>query len=151
MCIRDSKYLGASTWTLLQGEMSIAHKIETLCRLMVSRCFLRNPDESTRRDMVALVYKASSTDTINAAETLKHVQRARTIFKSLRQLNPGPKGPKTYPSDPIVFQSIFQSSTILTDDPPRAITHCRRRVAHCTEVGAHAQDAQFRANACAGN
>ena len=27
------KYLGASTWTLLQGEMSIGHKIETLCRL----------------------------------------------------------------------------------------------------------------------
>ena len=112
------KYLGASTWELLQGEMSISHKIETLCRLMVSRCFLRNPNEATRRDMVALVYKASSTDTINAAETLKHVQRARTIYKTLRQMSPGPKGPKTYPSDPALFQSMFPSSTIMTDDPP---------------------------------
>ena len=112
-------YLGANTWSILQSEMSISHKLETLCRHMIETCFLRNPDEVTRRNMVALVMKASKADvSIDASECLNHVHQVRSIMKSLRVLDNGPKGPKKYPKDAIQFHAMFPSSTVLTVDPP---------------------------------
>ena len=110
-------YLGSETWDMLRGQMSINHKLEKLCRHMVSTCFLRNPDEVTRRDLVALVYRASAMD-VDGAKSLEHVQRVRAIMRSIRALDHGPKGPKTYPADPMTFHSMHPSSKILEHDPP---------------------------------
>ena len=90
------RYLGAAMWQHLQGEMSIDHKMEILCRFFVNNLLLRNPDELTRRHALALVYVSSAID-INAQEAFEHVVRMRELMVHTRQLNHnGIKGPKTY-------------------------------------------------------
>ena len=90
------RYLGAAMWRHLQGEMSIDHKMEILCRFFVSNLLLRNPDELTRRHAVALVYVSSDIDS-NAEDAFEHVVRMRELMINARQFNHnGIKGPKTY-------------------------------------------------------
>ena len=110
-------YLGASTWATLRSEMSISHKVEHLARVLCDTCYLRNPDEITRRAMVALVYRASDKE-VEPGAALVHVQQLRDTMKAIRALNHGPRGPKTYPADPVAFHTMYPSSPILTHDPP---------------------------------
>jgi len=56
------RYLDAVMWPNLQGEMSIDHALEHLCRFFDFKLLLRNPDELTRRHAVALVYVSSDID-----------------------------------------------------------------------------------------
>ena len=71
-----------------------------LCSFFISKILLRNPDEITRRNAVALVYVSSDID-INAKDAFDHVVRMRELMVATRQFNQkGIKGPKTYPELP---------------------------------------------------
>ena len=114
------RYLGAAMWQHLQGEMSIEHKMEILCRFFVSNLLLRNPDERTRRHAVALVYVSSDID-INAKDAFDHVVRMRELMVATRQFNQkGIKGPKTYPElpDSLLHDCHSHTTTWHGDDAP---------------------------------
>lgn len=109
-------YLPEWLWGLIKSHCNLDYAYEHIATYSVATMKLRNPSETTRRDLVALCFAARSMTPTNE-EALNCIEKMRKHFDAARAIHPGVKGPATYPSDPAIFVASAGDSIADHDRP----------------------------------
>ena len=109
-------YLPEWLWGLIKSHCNLDYAYEHIATYSVATMKLRNPSETTRRDLVALCFAARSMTPPNE-EALNCIEKMRKHFDAARAIHPGVKGPATYPSDPAIFVASAGGSIADHDRP----------------------------------
>ena len=110
-------YLTEYMWQAIYSHASMTSKLEQCASFFIERLCLRNPSETTRRDMIAIILAATDQD-CSGDESLGYVHTLKKMMGNARNLFPtGDRGPDQYPEAVDAFMRMYPTA-YTPDDPP---------------------------------
>ena len=96
------QYLPEWLWELIRSHAAMEHVFEHIATYCVTVLKMRNPSETTRRDLVAVCLCARGMNP-SREDALVWVEKMRKHFDAARTIHAGERGPAVYPSNASLF------------------------------------------------
>ena len=109
-------YWPTTLWAVLQSSDSTKHKFKHVAQFMVVSLQCRNPNQQSKRIVVATVHCAGGLNP-SPDEAYNDVVLFTEAMKSARDSHRGPQSLKVFPADPVDFVARYPSAYDMMDGP----------------------------------